>query len=732
MCPFSRDGKPSDFFQNGTTEFDHREYRKVEESLAKTCGMLASRFGRRLTITCIGMADADENFTALEKMTQEAKQFGATATFHQPSLNTDSLSQIISSSVASSLSSKAELTSLQHNDAAANPQGKTFRSVRMDVERERQNTPESQKPSPSQWRIFRESTDQTVISVWTWSDEQHDFANIIDTRCHKCSKPVADANYNILSKGAGEMCKKCKACFFCARCVSVGLLRTHQEEDDCQTCLSGRRNGFLVGSNTITKKSKRKGGRTTFTCPVSYNVAWKKKAFGEGAERLAYKFRFVDPTGKNFVGPVMVAKESRFVEDLLNENAKEDDEGRSTQPRQEQQENYLRSQKHSYHKTFMRTQSIASLFASRFNERIERFLPPDALIHVPRIEFVKPLIYELEDKTGQTHNVLVEPLIEGKYQKFSDNHGDLAVDQKQEQQHGDFGKENKGIDLISAALLLGRKVPTTASTAGSKSYTALNSSRNLLGNHYNALKDEDVDDEDENDVENGGQRDSPQNPGLGMIEEGDEEEDEDDYEDSGEEDEGEQESGSSDDDDDVDEDRQGDCLDFNAASVPDTDYLSAFSHYSYALSRGHLMVVDLQGSLQHSSKTTPIQQQPKQKNKRQRRKKDTKQEQATHQPKQEYCSLVPPPLEDRKRFVLTDPAIHQRHRNRSYHFSNLQKKRRQFGRTDLGGRGTRAFFQSHECNEVCRLLRLVRDKKKKTTEQRHDDNVDKDKEGPIG
>jgi hypothetical protein len=52
---------------------------------------------------------------------------------------------------------------------------------------------------------------------------------------------------------------------------------------------------------------------TTSTGPFSYSVAWKKKAFGEGAERLAFKFRFLLGDSDSFVGPVMVAKESRYV-----------------------------------------------------------------------------------------------------------------------------------------------------------------------------------------------------------------------------------------------------------------------------------------------------------------------------------------------------------------------------------------------------------------------------------
>jgi hypothetical protein len=52
---------------------------------------------------------------------------------------------------------------------------------------------------------------------------------------------------------------------------------------------------------------------TTSAAPFSYCVAWKKKAFGEGAERLAFKFRFLVDDSNRFVGPVMVAKESRYV-----------------------------------------------------------------------------------------------------------------------------------------------------------------------------------------------------------------------------------------------------------------------------------------------------------------------------------------------------------------------------------------------------------------------------------
>ena len=41
----------------------------------------------------------------------------------------------------------------------------------------------------------------------------------------------------------------------------------------------------------------------------------KKTIFGEGAERMVSKFREVGEGGR-FIGPHLVAKESRFIEDI--------------------------------------------------------------------------------------------------------------------------------------------------------------------------------------------------------------------------------------------------------------------------------------------------------------------------------------------------------------------------------------------------------------------------------
>ena len=616
---FFSDGKPSDFYKE--LDFSRYHYQEVEKELISQCGQLASKFGRRLSMTFVGMANNNESYSALRRMAKEAKQFGAMAEFHQPTLTTDSLSQVISSSVATSLSTKTELSRQGVGSGAA-------RSVRMDVQREKQNEPDSKKPNPAEWRIFCDSRRGYNVRR-IWSDQRHEFVTLVDTRCQSCTKPVADADYQLIAEG-GMKCPTCEACFFCERCVSDGTMRNHQENEECTKCLQDHQDGVLIMGHPVLPY-------------MSYNVAWKRKAFGEGAERLAYKFRFTDPKGRKFLGPLMVAKESRFVEDL-------EENQRSQQTHNEEEtekDKYRTSQRHSYHKTFMRTQSIASQYASRFNERLEKRLSSDQISYVPRIVFVKPLVFELEayvpyepnvpwkddvdsnrnempmdgslekeEQTSKTYNVLVEPFIEGHYRKFVDNHGG------DRQGVATIGTQNQGIDSVGTALLLGRRLGDKKDSMGSLSFDE------------EATDQEDQDDGKEND--------------LCIIEEG--EEDEEEYE--------------SDEEQESENDQTLDvCLD--VSTIRDSDYLKAFSHFSHVNSRGSLMVVDLQGTLQRT---------------------------------------VAAP---RKTYVLTDPAIHQRFR---------KKKKRQFGRTDLGFEGIKAFFATHECNDVCRFLGL-RDRKKPDEQQ---------------
>jgi hypothetical protein len=222
------------------------------------------------------------------------------------------------------------------------------------------------------------------------------------------------------------------------------------------------------------------------------------------------------------------------------------------------------------------------------------------------------MIFELEDpEEGATYNVLVEPLIQGRFSKFSDNKGNLEPELKR-----DFHYENRDIDVTSAALLLGRKV-------------------NLA-------------------PENKQPNDAGANGLLGMIEEGSEDEGSEDEESEDE------ESVEDDDDDDTSTDR------FDASTMQPIDYLAAFSHFTYDYSYGQMMVVDLQGSFEE--------QQPNQAGR------------------------------ERPKFLLTDPALHTNHKQSD----------KNFGRTNLGRRGMKAFFQTHQCNTFCRLLNLIKDKSKQS------------------
>ena len=94
---------------------------------------MASKFGRRLSLTCIGMAEASEDFSTLNEMVTEAQSYGAVASFGKPSLDADSLSNIVTSLASSLTTSKTEMSELKT--------GK-MKEVRMDVTREKRNTPD--------------------------------------------------------------------------------------------------------------------------------------------------------------------------------------------------------------------------------------------------------------------------------------------------------------------------------------------------------------------------------------------------------------------------------------------------------------------------------------------------------------------------------------------------------------------------------------------------------------
>eukprot|EP00959_Pyramimonas_sp_CCMP1952_P024055 504706-Pyramimonas_sp.AAC.1 len=78
-------------------------------------------------------------------------------------------------------------------------------------------------------------------------------------------------------------------------------------------------------------------------------IAAKRVYFGEGAERIVRKFRLVadmnDRTDPYFAGPLLVAKESRFVEDLGSDGV-------------------------AFHRVFCETQARAQFLAEKFNAKL--------------------------------------------------------------------------------------------------------------------------------------------------------------------------------------------------------------------------------------------------------------------------------------------------------------------------------------------------------------------------
>ena len=90
-----------------------------------------------------------------------------------------------------------------------------------------------------------------------------------------------------------------------------------------------------------------------------------------------------------------------------------------------------------------------------------------------------------------------------------------------------------------------------------------------------------------------------------------------------------------------------------AAGISASDYLQAFTHFTYRYTNGRVMVCDLQGIFN--------------------------------------TDMVPPTLE------LTDPAIH---------YSSRKGRRMVFGRTDKGPSGMKSFFRTHKCTKICKYLRL--------------------------
>ena len=92
--------------------------------------------------------------------------------------------------------------------------------------------------------------------------------------------------------------------------------------------------------------------------------------------------------------------------------------------------------------------------------------------------------------------------------------------------------------------------------------------------------------------------------------------------------------------------------------IHESDIPQAFSHFTHRYTKRKKMVCDLQGVLNKSAS---------------------------------------PPV-----FELTDPVIH---------YASTRGRKNVYGRTDRGKKGMNEFFCTHQCNDLCRLLRLPTNKR---------------------
>jgi hypothetical protein len=585
---FFSDGKPSD---------PKPEY----PAIVARMGEIASRYGRRLVVSCIGMADPTEDFSVLKKMIDEVNSFhGCKAFFNKPNLSTDALSSIMTVLSSSMTATQTELTDLRS--------GK-IRSVRTDLKREHKNAPDDSMPGDD-WRIFLASSSHMFpINVFKWNNKQGDFSLFLDPRCVLCYQLVASPQDFIPKNGV--LCGGCKACFICFQCRRRSTVRdTH----NCDNLKQRRRYGLLS------------------TTPLpSFSVALKKSAFGEGAERVAFKFRFLDETGRHFVGTKMVAKESRFVAEESKSEAQ-----------------YLESNKFGYHQQFARTQALASRFAKIYNRALDKELPNSVqsgkmlqkLKEYPRIHFLEPLIFELgeqprDDSQLKIYNILVEPMLEGEFRKYNNNNGEVCVGvtPKILESPSIVSNEILGRDIVD--FLTGRRVddaPSAPVTLKNKTSFCPTGDMNIIEEGSDE-DDESSEDEESTEDEKSESRSSNRVNFDTLIVEN--------------------------------ADLQAPTQ-HNFGNIADSDFAQAFSHFSYVRSGGKIMIVDLQGILRVNDDGT-------------------------------------------RAFIFTDPAVHRRKRL-SEHFRHVD-----FGRTNRGTKGMRAFFNTHVCNDACRLLGL-RPREKKNNE----------------
>jgi len=138
--------------------------------------------------------------------------------------------------------------------------------------------------------------------------------------------------------------------------------------------------------------------------PDAAGVAMKRCAFGEGQERFAFQFFEVCNDGQTVVGPSLVAKEGRFLEDGMDKDGHNNWEARD-----------------KFAKRFCKVQKAARVAAQSFNKKLDDIfnLDPDTA----RVKFLDCSIYYLTHSQKGEFAVIVERKLEGSFQKWNNNNG---------------------------------------------------------------------------------------------------------------------------------------------------------------------------------------------------------------------------------------------------------------------------------------------------------------------
>ncbi|CAM9961370.1 unnamed protein product [Ectocarpus sp. 6 AP-2014] len=129
-------------------------------------------------------------------------------------------------------------------------------------------------------------------------------------------------------------------------------------------------------------------------------IALRKRALGEGSERLVFGLQEVSSRTGKFVGPKLVAKESSYVDD---DNLKM-----------------------AFHESFAKTQHTSKLLAAKFNERVRErtSILGVPTTHIWEVSFIDCSVYQFLEGSI-LRGVLVEKMLEPacRYTKWNGNNG---------------------------------------------------------------------------------------------------------------------------------------------------------------------------------------------------------------------------------------------------------------------------------------------------------------------